>query len=531
MIYPIYYNCSYSIYHNFGGICAYISSEGKVQNCKNKVNILVKAPHKSNDICTYVGGISGTSLGAIENCSNYAEISATITSNADQWDSAVVAGIVADGEGSVNKCLNTGKITSENKTATNQYIRAFGIANTDTYNCYNSGEITATDSFGWAIACGISLYSSSFNCYNIGKVNAKTDKYAISNTQSNLNCYYLEGTGVDSTGATSLTEAQMKLQAMYSGWDFDTVWTMEGRADYPYPELRDVPLVLPEDLTHKHEYTSEVTKEATHLEEGVTTYTCACGDSYTEAIAKLEGHTYKAVVTEPTCTAKGYTTYTCECGDTYVDDYTEELDHEYTSEITTPATHLTEGVKTFTCACGDSYTEPVAKLEDHTYTSEVTKEATHLEEGETTYTCACGDTYTEAIAKLEGHTYKAVVIEPTCTTKGYTTYTCECGDSYVDNYIGMSQHTYSSKITKYATHLSEGAMTYTCSSCGYSYNAPIAKTPDHAYTHSYVVAPNCKEEGYTVYTCDCGDEYKDNFVEKTSHIYYRPSSDGIIPMV
>ena len=38
-------------------------------------------------------------------------------------------------------------------------------------------------------------------------------------------------------------------------------------------------------------------------------------------------HKYNAVVTPPTCTEQGYTTYTCECGDSYVDDYVDATDH------------------------------------------------------------------------------------------------------------------------------------------------------------------------------------------------------------
>lgn len=36
----------------------------------------------------------------------------------------------------------------------------------------------------------------------------------------------------------------------------------------------------------KHLYKSEITTPATHLTEGVQTFTCACGDSYTEPVAK-----------------------------------------------------------------------------------------------------------------------------------------------------------------------------------------------------------------------------------------------------
>ena len=40
-------------------------------------------------------------------------------------------------------------------------------------------------------------------------------------------------------------------------------------------------------------------------------------------------HEYESVVTDPTCTEQGYTTYTCACGDSYVDDYVDALGHDY----------------------------------------------------------------------------------------------------------------------------------------------------------------------------------------------------------
>ena len=230
-------------------------------------------------------------------------------------------------------------------------------------------------------------------------------------------------------------------------------------------------------INHSHSYISEVITHATHLTEGVMTYTCICGDSYTEAIVKTEQHDYKPVVTAPTCEEQGYTTYTCECGDSYVADYVKENGHSYTSEITTPATHLTEGVMTYTCACSDSYTE--------------------------------------VIAKTPGHTYEAVVTAPTCTEKGYTTYTCECGDSYVADYVKENGHSYTSEITTPATHLKEGVITYTCS-CGDTYKEAIAKTPEHTYS-SVVIAPTCIEQGFTVYTCECGDSYVDDYIDALEH--------------
>ncbi|MBE6941942.1 MAG: hypothetical protein E7455_06670 [Ruminococcaceae bacterium] len=51
--------------------------------------------------------------------------------------------------------------------------------------------------------------------------------------------------------------------------------------------------------------------------------TCACGDTKGEAL----GHSYNAVVTAPTCTEDGYTTYTCACGDSYTADVVAATGH------------------------------------------------------------------------------------------------------------------------------------------------------------------------------------------------------------
>ena len=72
-------------------------------------------------------------------------------------------------------------------------------------------------------------------------------------------------------------------------------------------------------------------------------------------------HSYKDVVTAPTCTEKGYTTHTCSCGDSYVDTYVDALGHAWDEgKVTKPATEAETGVKTFTCTrCGETRTETI----------------------------------------------------------------------------------------------------------------------------------------------------------------------------
>ena len=153
-------------------------------------------------------------------------------------------------------------------------------------------------------------------------------------------------------------------------------------------------------------------------------------------------HSYKAVVTAPTCTSKGYTTHTCACGDSYVDTYVDALGHAWDN-------------------------------------GKVTKEPTATETGIRTYTCTrCSETKTETIPKLtHEHSYKAVVTAPTCTAKGYTTHTCACGDSYVDTYTDALGHAWDSgKVTKQPTATETGIRTYTCTRCSATKTETIPAT-------------------------------------------------------
>ena len=114
-----------------------------------------------------------------------------------------------------------------------------------------------------------------------------------------------------------------------TGWDKN--WIL-GIADAepvePEPETIAEPEPTPEpsaepseEPVHEHEYVAEVTKPATCGTTGERTYTCECGDTYTEVIPATGNHTYVAeVTTEANCITPGVMTYTCSvCGDTYTE--------------------------------------------------------------------------------------------------------------------------------------------------------------------------------------------------------------------
>ena len=151
---------------------------------------------------------------------------------------------------------------------------------------------------------------------------------------------------------------------------------------------------------HKHNYTSSVTKASTCTNEGVMTYRCSCGDSYTEAIGKTAhsfgSYTYNNDATE---SADGTETAVCSvCGErstrTAAGTKLAHV-HSYTESVTTMPSCTTDGLKTFSCSCGSSYTEAIPaaghQFSDYTYNNDAT---TSADGTKTRYCLVCGETET-----------------------------------------------------------------------------------------------------------------------------------------
>ena len=182
-------------------------------------------------------------------------------------------------------------------------------------------------------------------------------------------------------------------------------------------------------------------------------------------------HSYKDVVTAPTCTEKGYTTHTCACGDSYVDTYTDALGHAWDEgKVTKPATEAEAGIKTYTCTrCGETKTETIPKLtHEHSYKDVVTA-PTCTEKGYTTHTCACGDSYVDTYTDPLGHDLKDdAAVAATCTTAGTTAgkHCTRCDYKEGMETIAALGHAWDEgEMTKEATETTQGSMTYTCTRC------------------------------------------------------------------
>ena len=192
----------------------------------------------------------------------------------------------------------------------------------------------------------------------------------------------------------------------FLGWrrsDWSSDFWVDGWGTQPYTFGYNVTLNA-EYQTHTCSYTKTGSTSATCTEPGVTTYSCTCGESYTEETAAL-GHSYTTTTTAATCTTAGKTVKTCSnCGDSTTTTIAA-LGHNYTT-TTTAATCTTAGKTVTTCSrCGDSSTTTIAAT-GHTWGDWVeTTAPTTTTTGVETRTCSvCGATETQEVPMLEDDT-------------------------------------------------------------------------------------------------------------------------------
>ncbi len=241
------------------------ANNAQIANCSVSGLITNESYNMNNDIHNITGGLIGTADNCIiNNCKNTANVSGGYT----------VGGIVgnASGESKIDSSYNAGSVTADIAKGRLYTLKSIGsgyygtqykytytsivsgIANGSNSvkitNCYNSGDVIGiskddqTPSYPSsnyiydANVYGISNETNIELCYNIGQLSTKDVKYALG-YGTVINSYYLSGMGQSSTGATPLTESQMKKQSMYSNFDFENIWETDPNAIYPYPQLKN----------------------------------------------------------------------------------------------------------------------------------------------------------------------------------------------------------------------------------------------------------------------------------------------------
>ena len=231
----------------------------------------------------YIGGVSGSvSDTIVKNCHNTGHVKGT-------WsNSGGIAGNVLNGSevsfcyntgvldgmhyiggitgifdaSSISRCYNSGKLSGSDCIG--------GIAGTSdssvVSDCYNTGSVTGYDGVGGIVGAASVRDGERYeisHCYNIAEVKGSLSTAAIAgrmgasgDKSAQLSeCRYIytaapvavndfsSGENLIVSDVDPLTEEQMQVAAYFTGFDFETVWTMDGNADYPYPELISVPMI------------------------------------------------------------------------------------------------------------------------------------------------------------------------------------------------------------------------------------------------------------------------------------------------
>ena len=437
-----------------GGIAAVLNKTGIIENCSNLISIAINTNTNNSSYYNYIGGIVGKSDGLINSCQNAADVQVYSSGSFSYSYNYIyynrVAGITGNAfsDATISNCINIGRIESTNEfSKRHDYNSVSGIANSD-----------------------IAIV----NCYNIGLVLGGEGNYAISD-HSSTNCFYLRGSGASYAGAVERTDAQMKRQITFQNWDFDNVWTMEGRDDYFYPELRNAPLVLPDDfktpiggsvkINGTQEADSVLTADISELtpENATVAYSwtidgaeVSATDSYQVAEANL-GKTLMLTVSG-TGDYKGALTASCVLG----------APHEHTSGEST----IENGVPA-TCTEAGSY--------DEVY-----------------YCTACNEEISRETKTIDslGHAEKTSSTASTCTENGFTvTYCTRCGETLSCKVLPRLEHDWNDGVvTKKPSCTETGIMTYTCATGGETRTEPIDKL-DHSIVKIEGTAPTCTKSG------------------------------------
>ena len=238
-----------------GGVVGY--NKGNVTVCYNTGSVTSK-----EDGYSY-GGVAGYNWGTITDCYNEGSITGE----------GCGGGVVGFGDGdggTVTDCYNTGNITGNNKVGGVVGGLDDDSSGRTVIGCYNTGIVTGISYVGGVIGENNGTNSVVTDCYNTGGITGGTYVGGVvghnSHTGSVTNCYNTGSvTGDESVGGvvglsdgdaavtncyyyvdccansdsygTALTNEQMLRAESFEGFDFETVWTMDGNPGYPYPKL------------------------------------------------------------------------------------------------------------------------------------------------------------------------------------------------------------------------------------------------------------------------------------------------------
>ena len=209
-----------------GGICG--NGYGEFIDCQNWGSITYQGPEAN------VAGIINYSASPgpeLTRCMNAADISVTdTTEGSDNSQASTVGGLLSYSE-SLYDCFNCGDIFADG------CCKVGGLAGGGprlARNCYNTGRITAVnmgrDYDGTSHFASLGGWPWDLeNCFGL----VRSDDITPLLPEDCVEDYLVNVRG--------LSESQMSSSSSFTGFDFDSVWTMGG-SSYPYPVLQSMNL-------------------------------------------------------------------------------------------------------------------------------------------------------------------------------------------------------------------------------------------------------------------------------------------------
>lgn len=258
----VIYNLKSNIKNNVStGASLFTENRGTIKNLRlAECNLNVTT---TNSGYAKAGCITQINRGTISNCCASGQI--TVNSKAFIY----AGGLVGINSGKIQNSYSNVKINVTYAFySTNSYYAPYagGIAGCNDHNvtygeidnCYSIGNITvsSTGYYAYAYAGGIVAENRGYirSCYSICNLQVTTNGTKESKSyiggiigyhlgQTVENCYYLDiiekgfGVGTEPNTVLKCTDSQMKCQATYSGFNFDSIWTIVETEEYLYPQL------------------------------------------------------------------------------------------------------------------------------------------------------------------------------------------------------------------------------------------------------------------------------------------------------
>ncbi len=163
--------------------------------------------------------------------------------------SVFVAGLIGDADGGsiISYCFTSGTVTSTSTLAARSggLIGAIMNGSPSVSDCYSIASVIGNSSYVGGLI-GLILSAPTVNyCYSTGLVSGPTPVGGLIGAKGSgtiSNSFWDTQTSGQSTSAagTGKTTAQMKTQSTFTGWDFTTVWSINGSVNSGYPYLQAV---------------------------------------------------------------------------------------------------------------------------------------------------------------------------------------------------------------------------------------------------------------------------------------------------